>query len=74
MDAASPLSRFRKRHLLTQAEAAAVVGVGSSTWRQLEGGWRGRQPPRSLLLHLAALDELARREIDWPKGEETCRR
>jgi DNA-binding XRE family transcriptional regulator len=71
---ASPLARFRRRHCLTQAEAAAAVGIGSSTWRQLEGGWRGREPPRSLLLHLAALDALASSELDWPKGEDTWRR
>jgi DNA-binding XRE family transcriptional regulator len=67
MDAASPLARFRGRHCLTQAEAAAAVGVGESTWRQLERVWQGREPPASLLLHLAALDELAREGLDWPR-------
>jgi DNA-binding XRE family transcriptional regulator len=61
------LYAFRRRHDLTQREAAATVGIGLSTWRQIERGFRGRKPPAWLLNHLAALDALARKGIDWPQ-------
>jgi transcriptional regulator with XRE-family HTH domain len=63
----SPLAAFRSRHLLTQREAAEAVGIGLSTWRQLEREFQGRRASPSLLAHLAALDLLAEREIAWPK-------
>ena len=76
------LRAFRARHVLTQREAAEAVGVGLSTWRQIEEGFRGRRPPRALLAHLAALDLLAeiagtapwdrgKIEVAWPKPPRT---
>jgi len=55
----SPLLAFRNRHLLTQEQAADLVKIAPSTWRQIEREWRGRRPTASLLAHLATLDELA---------------
>ena len=55
----SPLLAFRRRHRLTQSQAAKLVGIGPSTWRQIETGWTGRRPTASLLAHPAALDRLA---------------
>ena len=63
------LTRFRNRHLLTHAEAAKAVGMGLSTWRQLEVGYRGRAAPVTLRLLLAALDRLAEHRLDWPTQE-----
>ena len=53
---------------------AALVAMGSSSWRQIETGFRGRKPTASLLAHLAALDALAANEIEWPKPRRTDRR
>ena len=72
------LLRFRRRHLLTQEDAAKVVGIAGSTWRQLEVGYRGREPSPALLLHLAALDRLAEssrdrfaeNNLEWPTLKE----
>ena len=66
----SPLLQFRQRHGLTQAEAAALCGMGTSSWRQLEGNWDGRQPSTLLLRYLDALGRLARRHIPWPDRED----
>jgi transcriptional regulator with XRE-family HTH domain len=55
---ASPLASFRSRYGLTQREAADQIGIGLSTWRQIESGFRGRRPPAWLLNHLAALDAI----------------
>jgi DNA-binding XRE family transcriptional regulator len=63
----SPLCAFRRRHCLTQAEAAAAVGVGLSTWRQLEREWQGRRPSPQFLAHLAALDALTKHHLKWPE-------
>ena len=43
----------------SQREAAELVGVGLSTWRQLEQEFRGRQSPLQMVKHLEALDAIA---------------
>ena len=63
------LKRFRRRHLLSQVQAARAVGIGHSSWRQQETGFRGREPILSLILHLRALDTLAEQSIPWPDAE-----
>ena len=64
---ANELAAFRRRHLLTQEQAAAAVAVSLSTWCQLERGYRGRRPTASLLRLLEALDRLRRHGIPWPE-------
>lgn len=66
-----PLAAFRRRHLLTQQEAADVIGIGLSTWRQIECRWQGRKAPPWLLNHLRALDLLAHHAIAWPEPTRT---
>ena len=60
------LGRFRKRHSLSQREAAELVGVGLSTWQQLERGFRDRRPSLQLIRHLEALDVIAVKGLPWP--------